>query len=40
MIKNNLYIFGCSFSSPYHEDTDEYRRYKTFKYFKKNNKTI
>jgi hypothetical protein len=30
MIKNNLYIFGCSFSSPYHEDTDEYRRYKTF----------
>jgi rRNA processing protein Gar1 len=30
MTKNNLYIFGCSFSSPYHEETDEYRRYKTF----------
>ncbi len=27
---NNLHIFGCSFSSPYHEETDEYRRYKTF----------
>jgi hypothetical protein len=25
---NNLHIFGCSFSSPYHENTEEYRRYK------------
>lgn len=30
MVINNLHIFGCSFSSPYHEETDEYRRYKTF----------
>ena len=29
-MKNSLHIFGCSFSSPYHEETDEYRRYKTF----------
>jgi heme/copper-type cytochrome/quinol oxidase subunit 2 len=27
-MKNNLYIFGCSFSSPYHEETEEYRKYK------------
>ena len=29
-MKNSLHIFGCSFSSPYHEETDEYRRYKAF----------
>lgn len=29
-MKNSLHIFGCSFSSPYHEETDEYRRYKVF----------
>jgi hypothetical protein len=29
-MKNKLFVFGCSFSSPFHENTEEYRSYKNF----------